>query len=167
MSVLNYKDSSTMETKKETDTPLKCPHCNRICVNGISDFYSLINGSTNIKKTCKKCRISTYKSYKKNNPDKFKNKEEKKNIDYTDEIKDHKRCPQCKRKTMGISDYKHYRENSDKICKTCKRCRLGVLESYRKRKKKTVKKKKTKTEQIEDLKELIRKIDEDIDTSTL
>ena len=163
MSILNYKDS-TMETKTETDTPLKCPHCNRVCVNGISDFYSLINGSTNIKKTCKKCRISTYKSYKKNNPDKFKNKEEKKEIDYTNEIKEHKRCPQCKRKTMGITDYFHYRD-SDKICKTCKRCRMGVLECYRKRKKNTVKK-KNKTEQINELKALIRKIDEDIDAST-
>ena len=151
------------EEEKEKEKTLKCPHCNRVCVNGISDFYSLINGSTNIKKTCKKCRISTYKSYKKNNPDKFKNKEEKKEIDYTDEIKEHKRCPQCKRKTMGITDYYHHRENSDRICKTCKRCRMGVLECYRKRK--TVKK-KTKTQQINELKEMIRKIDEDIEAST-
>ena len=151
------------EEEKEKEKTLKCPHCNRVCVNGISDFYSLINGSTNIKKTCKKCRISTYKSYKKNNPDKFKNKEEKKDIDYTDEIKEHKRCPQCKRKTMGITDYYHHSQNSDRICKTCKRCRMGVLECYRKRK--TVKK-KTKTQQINELKEMIRKIDEDIEAST-
>ena len=44
---------------------------------------------------------------------------------------------------------------------------MGVLECYRKRKTKTIKKKKTKSQQIEDLKELIRKIDEDIDTSTM
>jgi len=135
-----------MSETKVKETYLKCVSCNRTRITEISDFYSLVKGSTDIKKTCKKCRISSYKSYKKNNPDKFKTKEEKKKIDYTEEIKDHKRCPQCIRKTMGISDYKHNNEKNDTICKTCKRCRLRVLEYYRKTKENI--KNKNKTEEI-------------------
>ena len=161
MEVLDYKIesfSSMPETKEEEKKELKCQHCHRVALNGISDFHSLIGGSTSIKKTCKKCRMETYKSYKKNNPDKFKKKDEKdKNI--ADDIKEYKRCPQCSRKTVGIEDYKHYK--SDRTCKNCKKCRLSVLECYRK-KKKLAPKKKTQKDEILELKEIIRKIDEDI-----
>ena len=116
-------DSCNINTKMNKETLIKehkrCPCCNRV-TNGIEDFYSLIEGNTSVKKTCQKCRINCYNSYKKNNPEKFKNIEKRKkdNIDYTEEYKEHKRCPQCNRKTMGENDYKHFKNG--KIVKTCK-----------------------------------------------
>lgn len=136
---------------KMDNSILKCNHCHRIAKNGISDFYSLVENSNEIKKTCKKCRIETYKSYKKNNPSKLKNKIEK---DYNEDYKNHKRCPQCKRTTTGENDYKHLK--TEKIVKTCKLCRTSALEYYKK-KQLTNTKKKTLKEQVEELKEFIKK----------
>ena len=145
---------STMDKKQLIENYKRCPYCSRI-TNGVEDFYSLIEGSNNIKKSCRKCRLDSYKSYKSKHPEKFKNRDKVKNekVNYIEEYKEHKRCPACNRKTMGENDYKHYK--TGKIVKTCKICRLGVMNSYKKRPKK-----QTQKERIEELENIIKNIEE-------
>jgi hypothetical protein len=52
-------------------------------------------------------------------------------IDYNEEYKEHKRCPNCNRKTAGIEDYKNIR--SGNITRTCKKCRECVYKSFKKK----------------------------------
>ena len=152
--MISYNNKTKMYTETLIKEYKKCPCCSRR-TNGIEDFYSLIDGSESIKKSCQKCRLNTYKSYKKNNPEKFKGRVKRKqdNIDYTQEYKDHKRCPQCNRKTMGENDYKHFKNN--KTVKTCKLCRIGVINSYKKRPKP-----KTQKQRLQELENIINKIEE-------
>jgi len=154
-------DSSNIQMDNTNDYK-KCPACNRITC-GVEDFYSLIKGSTTIKKTCKKCRVMTYKSYKINHPDKFKKNEYDKEINYIEEYKNRLRCPACNRRTMGELDYKHH--STDRLVKTCKKCRNSVLKSYQKRELKKEPKipKKTQREVIEELKNTILQLDKDIE----
>ena len=142
--------SSILEMNNPNDYK-KCPACNRLTC-GVEDYYSLIKGSTTIKKTCKKCRLLTYKCYKQNHPDKFKLKDINKDINYDEEYKNRLRCPACNRRTMGESDFKH--SSTDRLVKTCKKCRNSVLKSYQKREMKKEPRipKKTQKEVIEELK---------------
>ena len=73
-----------------------------------------------------------------NQETKKRGRKKKKVIDYTDEYKEHKRCPNCNLPTQGIEDYKNIK--SGKITKTCKRCRHRVLKSYNLKCKKLTKK---------------------------
>jgi len=96
------------------DELLKCNYCSRFCYNGIDDFKSLVKGSNKILNSCIKCRIETYKSYKKKIIS--KEKEEKDlNILY----EKYMRCKRCNRKSNGIIDF----TTKDKIYKTCNKCR--------------------------------------------
>jgi hypothetical protein len=122
--------STTVETNAETI--LKCNHCNRVCLNGISDFYSLIKNSTTICSTCVKCRRETYKSYKKINTHKYKNKVVLSKEELSLQISNHTRCYNCNRRTTSIDDYKHLKKN--KICKTCIECRKSASKYYEKKK---------------------------------
>lgn len=93
---------------------LKCNYCSRICYNGIDDFKSLIKGSNKILNSCIKCRIDTYKSYKK----KYISKEkEKKDLNILYE--NYKKCKRCNRNCEGLKDF----INKDKKYKTCNKCR--------------------------------------------
>jgi hypothetical protein len=116
------------EMTQINDALIKCPKCNKNCKN--DDFKSLVENSNEIKKTCIKCRMDTYKNFKKNNPEKFKVKEEKKDIDYNTEYKDYLRCRNCNRSTNGIDDFKN--KKSGRITKTCINCRQSVLKSVMK-----------------------------------
>ena len=114
--------------KDEIMENLKCPKCHKNCKK--EDYKSLVENSTEYKKTCIKCRMDTYKNFKKNNPEKFKVKEEKKDIDYNTEYKDYLRCNNCNRQTNGIADFKN--KKSGRITKTCINCRESVLKSVMK-----------------------------------
>lgn len=103
---------------------LRCPNCGRK-TKGIDDYKTLIKGRDTITKTCKVCRIKSYESYKKNNIDKFK-KQNKPIIDYTEEYRQHIRCPKCKKPKAGECDFKN---KTGKITKTCSVCRAIVLEA--------------------------------------
>jgi hypothetical protein len=135
---------------------LKCHKCNKNCKK--EDFKSLVENSTNIKKTCKKCRLDTYKNFKKNNPDKFKNKEEKKQVDYNEQYKNYLRCRNCNRSTNGINDFKN--KKSGRITKTCINCRECVLKSVMKINL-TKPKKITLKQKVKFLEELLKELDDD------
>jgi hypothetical protein len=50
-------------------------------------------------------------------------------IDFEDDFKKHLRCPNCKRLTSGIDEFKHIR--TGKITKTCSSCRACVYKSLK------------------------------------
>jgi hypothetical protein len=52
-------------------------------------------------------------------------------IDYNMEYKEHKRCPNCNRKTTGIEQYQNIRGGGE--TKTCDKCRKAVYKSYKKK----------------------------------
>jgi hypothetical protein len=61
-------------------------------------------------------------------------------IDFTNEIKEHKRCPKCLKPTNGIESYKAVK--TKKITKTCDKCREQFSKYYKnqpKRVRKTLK----------------------------
>jgi len=131
----------------------RCPNCKR-STEGIDDYKSLVLGSTNIKKTCKKCRKEAYQSFRKKNP-----KKEKEVIDYNKEYEDHLRCKNCNRKTNGIDDFKNIKTGN--IVKTCLNCRISVYASLKKKTRLT-KKKLTNKEKLECYTKLINALDKDI-----
>jgi len=165
--IIAFVESPT-DINLEYTEHLRCPNCQRK-TTGEKDFYSLVKGSTNIKKTCLKCRRSTYDSYKKNNADKFK-KNKVDPIDYNKEYLDHLRCRTCNRPTKGIEDFKNIK--SGKITKTCLNCRVSVYASVKKNPR-VLKKKITNKEKLacfaklieplnkEKIKDLAKNIDDD------
>jgi hypothetical protein len=79
-------------------------------------------------------------------------------IDYNKEYKEHKRCPNCNRKTAGEEQYKNIRSN--KLTKTCDKCRSAVYKSYRKKPRVKPKRLKMK-DKIDILKSLLGDTDND------
>ena len=49
------------------------------------------------------------------------------------ESDEYKKCPNCKRNTKGLEDFKSLVEKSDSIKKTCKKCRISAHQSFRKK----------------------------------
>jgi hypothetical protein len=124
------KNETKAENKLLYESHLKCPNCNR-STDGEKDYYSLVEGSKKIKKTCTKCRKDVYASYKKKHPTKIKITKNETNIDYNTEYIEYKRCRSCNRETRGIEDFKNIR--SEKITKTCIICRKSVYASLKKK----------------------------------
>lgn len=145
---------------------LRCPSCNKK-TEGEKDYYSLVEGSTKIKKTCIKCRKDTYASYKKNNSDKFKKVDipETSPIDYNKEYKEYKRCKCCNRVTKGEEDFKNIR--SGKLTKTCITCRTSVYASLKKKPRPAPKKKLTNKEKIICYMKLVEALDKTVLTETI
>lgn len=146
------------QTENNRTTPelyKKCPICKH-STNGIEDYKSLIEGKDKILKSCISCRTEKYKTYKENNPDKFKKNKER-TIDYMKEYAEWKRCPQCNKQTEGEEDYQNIR--SGNTVKNCRHCRKKVLTAV-KQLNSTLPKPITQRDKIELLYEILSQCDD-------